>query len=83
VLQRRPDHVEALIAMGLVLSAAGRPVEALPYFERASVKAPRAPTARAGLVHVHRTLGDREQAERELAALRRLDPRLAEQVDGR
>jgi Tfp pilus assembly protein PilF len=83
VLQRRPDFVEALINMGFTLAADGRPAEAVGYFERAALRAPRATAARAGLVHAYSALGDRAAAERELAALRVLDPRLGEELGRR
>jgi Tfp pilus assembly protein PilF len=83
VLQRRPDFVDALINMGFTLAADGRPAEALGYFERAALRAPRATAARAGLVHAYSALGDRAAAERELAVLRALDPRLGEELGRR
>jgi protein O-mannosyl-transferase len=83
VLQRRPNHVEALTTMGLVLVDAGRPADAAAYLERAAIRAPRAPAARAGLVRAHLALGDRAQAERELAALRSLDPQLPARLERR
>jgi protein O-mannosyl-transferase len=83
VLQRRPDFVDALINMGFTLTADGRPAEALAYFERAALRAPRASAARAGLVHAYSALGDRAAAERELATLRALDPRLGEELGRR
>jgi tetratricopeptide (TPR) repeat protein len=83
VLERRPDHVEALTAMGYTLTDAGRPADAVAYFERAVGRAPRASAARAGLVRAHLAVGNRARAERELAVLRELDPRLAEQVQRR
>jgi protein O-mannosyl-transferase len=83
VLQRRPDFVDALINMGFTLTADGRPADAVGYFERAALRAPRATAARAGLVHAYSALGDRAAAERELAALRALDPRLSEELGRR
>lgn len=80
VLRRRPDHVEALTTMGFTLAEAGRPGDAVAYFERAAVRAPRAPAARVGLVRAYLALGDHTQAERELDTLRALDPELAEHV---
>jgi len=78
VLRRRPDHVEALTTMGYTLAEAGRPADAVAYFERAALRAPRAPGARVGLVRAYLALGDHMQAERELDALRALDPKLAD-----
>lgn len=78
VLRRRPDHVEALTTMGFTLAEAGRPGDAVAYFERAAVRAPRAPAAHVGLVRAYLALGDHAQAERELDALRALDPKLAD-----
>jgi protein O-mannosyl-transferase len=83
VLRRRPDHVETLTTMGYTLAEAGRPADAVAYFERAALRAPRAPGARVGLVRAYLALGDHTQAERELDALRALDPKLADHFRAR
>ena len=77
-LGRRPDHVGALTEMGFALVAADDVAAAVPYFERAITRAPRAAAPRYGLTRAVVALGDRARAERELAALRAIDPRAAE-----
>ena len=77
-LRRRPDHVGALTEMGFALVAADDVAAAVPYFERAITRAPRAAAPRYGLTRAVVALGDRARAERELAALRAIDPRAAD-----
>jgi Flp pilus assembly protein TadD len=83
VLRHQPDDVEALTAMGFALIGEGAPQNAVPYFERAVAAAPRAVGPRYGLVRAWLALGDRARADRELAALRALDARMAERAERR
>jgi tetratricopeptide (TPR) repeat protein len=83
VLRRQPDHVSALTEMGFSLAAAGDPAAAVAYFERAITRAPRATAPRYGLTRAVAALGDHARAERELTALRALDPRVAAQAAAR
>ena len=76
-LKRQPDDVGTLTQMGFALVATAEPAAAVPYFERAIDRAPRAVAARYGLTRAAVALGDRARAERELAALRAIDPRAA------
>ena len=62
--------------------ATAQPAAAVPYFERAISQAPRAVAARYGLTRAVVALGDHARAERELAALRALDPRAAALAEG-
>ncbi|HEY2993184.1 MAG TPA: tetratricopeptide repeat protein [Methylomirabilota bacterium] len=81
-LRNRPDDVGALTQMGFALVATAQPAAAVPYFERAISQAPRAVAARYGLTRAVVALGDHARAERELAALRALDPRAAALAEG-
>ena len=83
VLKRRPDHVEALTAMGFALTDSGRPNEAAAYFERAVARAPRAPGAHYGLARLYLARGDQTRAEPELDWLRKFAPALAERAQRR
>ncbi|HEU5195780.1 MAG TPA: tetratricopeptide repeat protein, partial [Methylomirabilota bacterium] len=81
LVARRPDDVEALTGVGLSLVASGRPGESLPYLEKATALAPRSAHAHYALARAYLTLGDRPRADRTLAELRTLDPRLADRAE--
>jgi tetratricopeptide (TPR) repeat protein len=83
LVARRPDDVEALTGVGLSLVASGRPGESLPYLEKATALAPRSAHAHYALARAYLTLGDRPRADRTLAELRTLDPRLADRAEQR
>jgi tetratricopeptide (TPR) repeat protein len=81
MVARRPDDVEALTGVGLSLVAAGRAGESVTYLEKAASLAPRSAPAHYALARAYLTLGDRPRADRALAELRALDPRLAERAE--
>ena len=83
IVARRPDDVEALTGVGLSLVAAGRADESVAYLEKATTLAPRSAPARYALARAYLTLGDRPRADRALAELRVLDPRLADRATQR
>lgn len=83
LVARRPDDVEALTGVGLSLVAAGRAGESVAYLEKATSLAPRSAPAHYALARAYLALGDRPHAERALAELRALDPRLAERAERR
>ena len=69
-----PDHPNILNNHCYILHRANRSVEALPYCERAVSLAPESAAARDPLSDVLATLGRCEEADREIALARRLDP---------
>ena len=83
IVARRPDDVEALTGAGLSLVDTGRAAESLAYLEKATALAPRSAPAHFALARAYLSLGDRPRADRALAALRRLDARLADRAEHR
>jgi Flp pilus assembly protein TadD len=73
----RADDRDALTGVGLALVDANRPGDSLPFFEKALAGSTPAPYAHFGLARAYLALGDSGRAEREIAVLRTLDPRLA------
>jgi predicted Zn-dependent protease len=69
--------------LGAVLLDAHRPDEARRQFETLLARRPNDAEARLGLVRAYRALGDQAGAERELAALRVLDPARADRAERR
>ena len=82
-LQHTPDSADALTFLGLALFESGRPAEAVPVLERAVRLAPAAPLPHFGLGRSLQMLGRDGDAERHLAALERVEPRLAERLKRR
>jgi tetratricopeptide (TPR) repeat protein len=68
----RPDLVDAQIGLGKVLTAMGRPDEALPHLLEAVHLEPENDAAHYRLAQAYRRLGRSEDAEREQAAFQRL-----------
>jgi protein O-mannosyl-transferase len=82
-LRQAPDAPETLTFLGLALFESGRATEALPVFERALSMAPTAPLPHFGRGRVLQTLGRDAEVGPHLAALARLEPRLAERLSRR
>lgn len=72
------QDLASLQYLGQVLVQRGRPAEAIESLRRAVALAPTAPVPRFWLVRALALGGDAEGAEREIAALRALDPVIAE-----
>jgi predicted Zn-dependent protease len=77
---RHPMNGELRRRLGSVLLDADRPQEARRHFETLIARRPGDAEARLGLVRAYRALGDSAQADRELAALRVMDPAFAERA---
>jgi tetratricopeptide (TPR) repeat protein len=80
---RHPGNGEMRRRLGAVLLDADRPDEARRQFETLIARRPNDAEARLGLVRAYRALGDPVQAERELAALRVIDPTRADRAQRR
>jgi Tfp pilus assembly protein PilF len=80
---RHPLNGEMGRRLGAVLLDAHRPDEARRQFETLLARRPNDAEARLGLVRAYRALGDQAGAERELAALRVLDPARADRAERR
>jgi tetratricopeptide (TPR) repeat protein len=80
-LRTKPDSVPALTALGRARLAEGRIEPAIAAFERAITVNPAEPVARLGLARGYLARGDAAAAREQLGILRRLDPRLARQVE--
>jgi len=72
VLEVAPDHPGANYAFGAFLGGAGRPLDALPYLERALALG--APDAAYGLGFTYLSLGNKEQALKYLEQYRASTP---------
>ncbi len=80
VARGRPEDRDVLTALGLSLLAARRPAEAVEPLERAVALDGGAPAPRVALARAYRALDRQEAMAAQLAVLRRLDPRLAEEA---
>ncbi len=77
---RTNTHASAVALLGMALVELGRPAEAVPYFQRAIALQQSAPLPRLGLARAYLALGDAVAAREQSDILRRLDPRLAQQL---
>lgn len=79
-LEQRPDDVETRVYLGTALGRAGRVDEAIEQLRRAVRQNQAHPRARYELARAYFARGDRAAAAEQVEALRRLDPRLADQL---
>ncbi len=77
-LRLEPSHPSVLNNQCFILVRAGRAGEALPYCERARAEAPEIAAVRHSVASALAALGRCDDAEREMAEARRLDPVSAE-----
>jgi Flp pilus assembly protein TadD len=75
-----PTNATALSNLGIALRRLERPVEAIPYLRQAIALDAGASIARFELARAYLAIGNREAAWEQAAALRGIDPRLAEQA---
>jgi hypothetical protein len=80
---RHPMNGELRRRLGAVLLDADRPEDARRHFETLIARRPGDGEARLGLVRAYRALGDLARAERELTALRAINPALADRAQRR
>ncbi|HBL17230.1 MAG: hypothetical protein A2X36_06905 [Elusimicrobia bacterium GWA2_69_24] len=82
VMEEAPRFQEAPLAAGLTLLGLGRPGEAVPCLERAAALSGwKNPSPLYYLVLAHRRAGDRREADRVLAVLRRTAPELVGRLE--
>lgn len=79
-LEQRPGDVETRVHLGAALGRAGRVDEAIAELRRAVGQNQAHPQARYELARAYLARGDRTAAAEQVEALRRLDPRLADQL---
>jgi tetratricopeptide (TPR) repeat protein len=79
-LARDPHHVYALTNMGAALVEDGDGLAAVDLLERAAQAKPRLPQPRIGLMRAYAALGRYGDAERQLEALRSIEPSAAQVV---
>jgi hypothetical protein len=79
-LRQAPRAPEVLALLGVVLLESGRAPEAVPLLEAAVDLAPTSALAHFGLGRVLQVTGREAEVARHLAALERLEPRLAERL---
>jgi hypothetical protein len=77
---RHPLNGDLRRRLGAVLLDADRPQDARRHFELLVARRPADAEARLGLVRAYRALGDQAGAERELTALRAVNPALADRA---
>jgi protein O-mannosyl-transferase len=82
-LRTAPNSPEALTFLGLTLFESGRPADALPVLQHASDLAPTAALPHFGLGRSLQVLDRDAEVQPHLAALERLEPRLAERLKRR
>ena len=75
VLQRFPEHVPSIHGLGALAEAAGRPIEAMRYFEQAISLFPGALSSHYRLAQVHLRGQELEKAAAELRQCLSLNPR--------
>jgi protein O-mannosyl-transferase len=81
VLRVKPDLVSALDNLGRALLLEGRVDSAVAAFQRAVAVSPSDPVAHLGLARAYAAGGDRAAARDQIAILRKVDARLAAQVE--
>ncbi len=81
VLEMNPEHVAALTNFGSALLRAGHPEGAIPYYRRAIKVKPEETLPHFHLARAYMAVGNTEQAAAEHEVVRKLDSRLALQLE--